>query len=84
MEKFLLITLPNCGPCHAMKEYLDRIELENGLKFEYAVIDASREDEIVNKYDIQSVPTLISSNGNKLIGNPGNSKLKEWIMSQIS
>ena len=85
MAEFTLVTLPGCRPCHAVKEYLDRLTYEDDIQygFTFKIIDASRADDFVRQNDIQSAPTLISPTGKTLVGNPGRDKLRDWICQEL-
>jgi hypothetical protein len=60
---------------------LDKLEYEDSiqLNFHYEIQDASRADEFVKEYDIQSVPTLIAPSGNKLEGLRKLDDLRRWV-----
>jgi glutaredoxin len=82
--KLRLLTLPNCGPCKALKSNLDRFQNENGFEwdYEYEVINVERRPELVEQYAIQSVPVLIFNNGFILDHNLAADKLRKLLSEQ--
>jgi len=51
--KYLLFTTPTCPNCKMIKKLLE----ENGIK--YDLIDATTNQDLVEKYEVESAPTLI-------------------------
>lgn len=63
-KKFILITMPACPSCPAMKEFMEGCGLEGEF------VDASNEKglDIARKYDVRNVPTAIFFEDDKEIG----------------
>ncbi|MEI6142738.1 MAG: thioredoxin [Mariniphaga sp.] len=56
-----------CGPCKAQSPILKEVAFELGDRVRVIKIDVDQNNEIANRYQIQSVPTLmIFKNGNLL------------------
>ena len=56
-----------CGPCKAQSPILKEVASELGDRIRVIKIDVDQNNEISNRYQIQSVPTLmIFKNGNLL------------------
>ena len=56
-----------CGPCKAQSPILKEVASELGDRVRVIKIDVDQNNEIANRYQIQSVPTLmIFKNGNML------------------
>ena len=55
--KLLLFTTKTCPNCRQAEKLLN----EKGIKFEE--IDATENDELVNKYNVMAAPTLVITNG---------------------
>ena len=55
--KLLLFTTKTCPNCRQAEKLLN----EKGIKFEQ--IDASENEELVNKYNVMAAPTLVITNG---------------------
>ena len=63
-KKFILITMPACPSCPAMKEFMK----DCGMEGEF--VDASDEKglDIARKYSVRNVPTAIFIEDDKEIG----------------
>src|SRR5438094_10514554 len=48
-----------CGPCHAVSPVLDRIVEERGEEIRLVKINVDEEQELMIRYGIQSIPTII-------------------------
>lgn len=47
-----------CGPCRSMRPMLDELA-ENNTKYKIVSIDIDEEDELVEEYEIASIPCLV-------------------------
>ena len=69
MKKILYITASWCQPCIQLKPKIQAMQ----SKFPITILDADTNAEVVNKYAIRIVPTILIVNGDKeiarLIGN---------------
>ena len=48
-----------CGPCHAVSPVLDRIAEERGDELRLVKINVDEEQELMIRYGVQSIPTII-------------------------
>lgn len=70
---------PTCGPCKALDMNLKAAGID------YTSINAADPDseELLDKYEIHSIPTLVKVEGNKILdkftGVMTVDKLKEWV-----
>jgi thioredoxin 1 len=60
-----------CGPCKTFKPIMQTVSQELGIPVNY--VNADYESELVEKYNITSVPTImvVGSEGNVLFRNSG-------------
>lgn len=67
--KLLKFFSPTCGPC----KVLDKNLQEAGIQYENIDITDENNEELITKYNITSVPTLlgIDDNGNSVLRNRG-------------
>lgn len=56
--KLLKFELPTCGPCKVLNETL------KNAKVKFEVVDCSKNEELVQKYNISHVPILVKLNEN--------------------
>ena len=47
-----------CGPCRSMRPMLDELA-QNNTKYKIVSIDIDEEDELVEEYEIASIPCLV-------------------------
>ena len=55
----LLFMTPNCNPCKNMKLILEELKKTHSDKVNFYFIDTSKNEKLINKYKIKSVPTTI-------------------------
>ncbi len=82
MKKILYFTADWCHPCKKIKPIIQEINKDKpGLKFQ--IIDADIEQELVQRFKIQSLPTFIIINKgkeiNRLTGLQTKEKLQEFL-----
>ena len=79
-----LFTMPNCHACHSLKNSLDKLQNDNGYEysFSYSIEDVSRREDLVNEYEIMSVPVLVFPTGYTLRHMTSMTGLKELLRSQ--
>ena len=59
VSKYLIFTSENCSPCRKLKQILD-VKEKYDLEFEY--FNREKDIEIFEKFNIKSVPTIITLN----------------------
>lgn len=47
-----------CGPCRSMRPMLDELA-ENNSKYKIVSVDIDEEDELVDEYEVASIPCLV-------------------------
>ena len=52
-----------CGPCHAVSPVLDRIAEERADELSLVKVNVDEEQELMIRYGIQSIPTIILFKG---------------------
>jgi thioredoxin 1 len=72
-----------CGPCRAIAPILDEIAAERGDEITIAKVNADDNPELVLRFGVQSIPTLlVFSNGNlskRVIGARGKTQLLQEL-----
>jgi glutaredoxin len=60
---------PTCGPCKVLEKNLQ----ESGIKYESIDITKEENEELISKYNIMTIPTLIKTgdNGESIFRNKG-------------
>ena len=48
-----------CGPCKAMTPVIEQMEEKYGDKIEFRRIDVDQDEELANKYNVQSIPNIV-------------------------
>lgn len=74
-----------CGPCRMLSPIID--EISNERSFKVVKVDIDESDEVVMKYQIMSVPTLMLFKNGKMIsssiGYIPKEELNDWISKNI-
>lgn len=82
MTKIIDFNATWCGPCKAQKPILEKVGKELGIEIEY--VDIDEQPEMVVKYKIRSVPTMVILKDeeikNTLVGFHKESMLKEKLL----
>ena len=52
-----------CGPCHAVSPVLDKIAEERGDELKLVKINVDENQELMIRYGVQSIPTIILFKG---------------------
>lgn len=65
-RKLILFTGDNCVPCRRLKQVLLPV-ISSCSDLEYVEIDRDKRPDEVKKYNIQSIPTLLIFDDDKLI-----------------
>lgn len=76
----MLFSARYCGKCHAADKRIRRLTEKNSLNFEYLLIDIEVDKDLVKKYNIEGVPTLISLEGNQELKRTSGTILPEKIL----
>ncbi len=66
MIKLIEISGDSCASCHALLPQLNAVAAENNVAFER--IDIETSPEAVEKYAVDRIPTIIITDGDKVIG----------------
>lgn len=61
----LYFSAPYCAPCKMFKPVLQEVASELGIGIQY--IDADQQKDLVSRYSVTSVPTLIVENGGSVL-----------------
>ena len=77
--KLIKVYSKTCGPCKVLEKNL----IESGIQYDSVDIASDEGDEIVDKYNIRNVPTLllVDDNGtliNKHVGILNSEKIKKF------
>lgn len=52
-----------CGPCMQFRPVFQKAEKDYAGRIEFKTIDVDRDQALANKYDIQSIPTILFVDG---------------------
>jgi glutaredoxin len=79
MKKVQLIFTQSCGYCGPAKEIFRNLQTKHN--FEYEEIDAAtpQGQELVQKFDIMAVPTIIINDKVQFVGLPDRNRVEEII-----
>lgn len=76
-----------CGPCHAMKPVLEKVEKEFTGKITVQKVDVDKDPNLSSQYGIMSIPTLVALKDNKEVGRKigalDEMSLKNWLNSLL-
>ncbi|MCL2847946.1 MAG: FAD-dependent oxidoreductase [Firmicutes bacterium] len=79
IKSLLVGTLPTCPNCMPVKEAVEFIAKYN-KNISVSVLDLTDEDDIIDKFDISSVPVLIINDEKVVVGRMGVEELVEVLM----
>jgi thiol-disulfide isomerase/thioredoxin len=65
MKEFIHFTADWCNPCKNMKPVIEKFISENP-DIDYTVVDVDTQTDLVNKYQVQTIPTFISKIDGKI------------------
>ena len=54
-----------CGPCRIVSPILDKLAEEKGIELEKIDIDNADNAELVSKFGVQSIPTIVLMDGDE-------------------
>ncbi len=77
------IWAPWCGPCRLIAPVLDEIARESEGRFRIAKINADDEPELLGKFKVRGVPTLLFFNGGELRHQITGVTAKKVIVDQL-
>lgn len=83
MIKILKFESDSCPQCKALSATLDRISKENKIDIKTIDIEEDNNQDLIRKYNIRSIPTIIFLNEdkeyNRLIGNQSYATINKII-----
>lgn len=83
MIKLLKFESDSCPQCKALSITLDRISKENKIDIKTIDIEEDNNQDLIRKYNIRSIPTLIFLNKdkeyNRLVGNQSYATINKII-----
>ena len=83
MIKILKFESDNCPQCKALSATLERISKENKIDIKNIDIEEDNNQDLIRKYNIRSIPTIIFLNEdkeyNRLIGNQSYATINKII-----
>ena len=72
-----------CGPCRAIAPILDEIAAEQGDRLTIAKVNADDNPELLMRYNVMSIPTLLVFSGGevskRMVGAKGKSQLLQEL-----
>lgn len=72
-----------CGPCKMIAPIVDQIATEQAGKIKVAKLDADENMNVLQRYGIMGIPTLILFKGGKAVARITGYVPKEKIMNQL-
>ncbi len=82
-RKLILFYSRRCGKCHAINKRVERLIKEGLFPLEYEKIDVFEQKDLVGKYLVDGVPTVILLDSNKEIKRIKGSMYREDIIDFI-
>ncbi|ANZ41519.1 thiol reductase thioredoxin [Lentzea guizhouensis] len=79
-----------CPPCRQMKPVIERLAAQYGGRFLLGEVDADTSRELLTRYRVQYLPTLVPVRnaaelpGSRMIGFKGETALRAWIDAQLA
>jgi len=65
MAQIMYFTATWCGPCKMFKPTVQTVSAETGVSINY--IDVDQQQEVAQRYNVSSVPTIIIENGGSVV-----------------
>jgi thioredoxin 2 len=76
-----------CGPCHAMAPVFERLAAESEPRIRFLKVDSDRAPELMQRYGIRGIPTLILFQGGKLVAQRAGAvpaeQLRAWLRQYV-
>jgi len=73
----MLVTTEQCPNCDTVQSFM------NEAKFQYDIVEVSKNPEVVSLYSVRSAPTLIVKNGSGFDTYANESNIRAFVASQI-
>ncbi|MCB6611603.1 thioredoxin [[Clostridium] symbiosum] len=74
---------PWCGYCRRLSPAVDRLEAEYEGKIKVAKLDIDTEEELAEKYEVDTIPTLILFKNGEMVDSvvnpPSQDAIEEWL-----
>lgn len=83
MKSVLYFTADWCNPCKKVRPIVEELNREQ-IVAKFFIIDADIENEMVNDFEIKSVPTFVLIKDNKEVSRISGAKTKEELLSFIN
>lgn len=76
-----------CGPCKTLSPILEQLQTDYEGKIQILKIDVDENPDLASKYDIRSIPTLMTFKNGEILqtmkGFLGKSKVEDLIKSSL-
>ena len=76
-----------CGPCKALSPILEQLKEQYNNQIQILKIDVDENPELPSKYDIRSIPTLMTFKNGEILqtmkGFTGKAKIEDLIKSSL-
>jgi thioredoxin 1 len=72
-----------CGPCRAIAPAIEEIATEYGGRLKVVKVDVDENQEIAERYGVQSIPTLLLFKGGKAVERLIGAYPKQAVVSKI-
>jgi len=76
-----------CGPCKALSPILEQLKEQYNNQIQILKIDVDENPELASKYDIRSIPTLMTFKNGEILqtmkGFTGKAKIEDLIKSSL-
>jgi len=73
----MLVTTEQCPNCDTVQSFM------NDVKFQYDIVEVSKNPEVVSLYSVRSAPTLIVKNGSSFDTYANESNIRAFVTSQV-
>ncbi|HEX7861343.1 MAG TPA: thioredoxin [Verrucomicrobiae bacterium] len=73
-----------CGPCKMIAPALEEIASEQSGKVKVAKVNVDEESTLAQRYNVQSLPTLLYFNGGQVVGQTIGATSKKNILAKLN